>query len=55
MPKELHDKLKREAEEKFPGDKERQDRYVYGTLQRIEQGQRREHWYFRKVGKVKAQ
>lgn len=27
MPKKLHDKLKKEAEKKFPGDKERQDRY----------------------------
>jgi len=35
MPKALHDKLKREAAKKFPGDKERQDRYVYGTLHKI--------------------
>jgi len=32
MPKELEKKLKRQARKKFPGDKERQDRYVYGTL-----------------------
>lgn len=32
MPKALEAKLKREAKEKFPGDKERQDAYVYGTL-----------------------
>jgi len=36
MPKELHDKLKREAARKFPKDKERQARYVYGTLHKIE-------------------
>ena len=35
MPKKLHDKLKREAREKFPGHKERQDEYVYGTLDKI--------------------
>lgn len=34
MPKAVEDKLRREAEEKFPGDKERQDRYVYGTMRR---------------------
>lgn len=48
MPKEIEDKLKREAEKKFPDDKERQDRYVYGTLQRIEKGNN--HWYWRKRG-----
>jgi len=32
MPKALEEKLKRQARKKFPGDKERQDRYVYGTL-----------------------
>ena len=36
MPKALHDKLKREATKKFPHDKERQGRYVYGTLSKIE-------------------
>lgn len=34
MPKELEEKLKREARKKFPGDKERQDAYVYGTLRK---------------------
>lgn len=32
MPKKLEADLRREAEKKFPGDKERQDRYVYGYL-----------------------
>lgn len=36
MPKKLHDKLAKEAKKKFPGDKERQDAYVFGTLQKIE-------------------
>lgn len=36
MPKELHDKLQREASKKFPGDKERQNRYVYGTIAKVE-------------------
>ena len=35
MPKALEDKLKAEARKKFPHDKERQDRYVYGTLARL--------------------
>ncbi len=48
MPKEIEDKLKKEAEEKFPGDKRRQDTYVYGTMREIE---KKEHWYWRKRGK----
>lgn len=32
MPVALERKLKAEAERKFPGDKRRQDAYVYGTL-----------------------
>lgn len=35
MPAELEKRLKREAAKKFPGDSERQDRYVYGTLNRL--------------------
>lgn len=35
MPAELEARLKTEAEKKFPGDKDRQDRYVYGTLRRL--------------------
>ena len=35
MPKKLELKLKKEARIKFPLDKERQDRYVYGTLGKI--------------------
>lgn len=50
MPKEIEDKLKKEAEQKFPGDKRRQDAYVYGALREIEKGQK-EHWYWRKRGK----
>lgn len=52
MPKELHDKLKKRAEQKFPGDKERQDKYIYGTLAKIEKAQN--HPWYRKVGKKKA-
>jgi hypothetical protein len=37
VPKEVEDRLKREAAEKFPGDKERQNAYVYSTLRKIEQ------------------
>lgn len=35
MPSELENKLREQAEKKFPGDKERQDRYVYGALRRM--------------------
>ncbi len=34
MPKKLEAELKREARKKFPKDKERQDKYVYGTLRK---------------------
>lgn len=34
MPKALEQKLKREASKKFPGDEERRDAYVYGTLRK---------------------
>lgn len=30
----MEKELKTEAKKKFPGDKERQDRYVYGTLRK---------------------
>ena len=43
MPKELEEKLKREALEKFPGDKERQDAYVYGTLNKFKQEHEETH------------
>jgi len=34
MPKKLERELKTEARKKFPGNKERQDKYVYGTLRK---------------------
>lgn len=34
MPKKMEKELKAEAKKKFPNDKERQNRYVYGTLQK---------------------
>ena len=34
MPAKLERELKTKAEEKFPGNKDRQDRYVYGTLRK---------------------
>lgn len=34
MPKAMERQLKREAAKKFPGNKERQDAYVYGTLRK---------------------
>lgn len=35
MPVEIENKLRAEAEKKWPNDKERQDRYVYGTLRKL--------------------
>lgn len=35
MPKRLERKLNRRARRMFPGDKERQDRYVYGTMNKL--------------------
>ncbi len=40
MPKKLHDKLEREAEKKGLTGK-RKDAYVYGTLTKIEEAQKR--------------
>ena len=37
MPKAVEQKLKAEAEKKFPGDQDRQDRYVYGTLAKLKE------------------
>lgn len=34
MPEEMERKLRAEARKKFPGDKERQDAYVYGTMRK---------------------
>lgn len=36
MPKKIEARLKREAAKKFPDDQARQDRYVYGTLNKLE-------------------
>lgn len=36
MPVKLERKLKAEAKKKFPGNKERQAKYVYVTLHKIE-------------------
>ncbi len=35
MPQMLENKLKAEARKKFPNDKERQDKYVFGALHRM--------------------
>ena len=32
MPTKVEKSLREEAEKKFPGDKARQDRYIYGTM-----------------------
>ena len=35
MPIEEEETLRQEAQEKFPGDKERQDAYVFGALRKM--------------------
>jgi hypothetical protein len=35
MPKSLERKLRREARRKYPGNKDRQDAYVYGTMNKL--------------------
>lgn len=42
MPIELERKLRARAQKKWPGDKERQDRYVYGTLENLKKKLRRQ-------------
>lgn len=34
MPEKLERELKKKAKKKFPGNKERQERYIYGTLRK---------------------
>jgi hypothetical protein len=35
MPTAVEAKLRKEAEEKFPGNKQRQDAYIYGTMRKL--------------------
>lgn len=35
MPLELERRLREEAERKFPGDKARQNAYIYGTMRKL--------------------
>ena len=35
MPRKVERRLRREAERKFPSDKEKQDAYVYGTMNKL--------------------
>lgn len=35
MPKVIEEKLRKEAERKFPGNKQRQNAYIYGTLRKV--------------------
>lgn len=48
MPKAMEEALKRRARKMFPGDEERQDKYVYGTMRKQGWRPQREH---RKVKK----
>jgi hypothetical protein len=34
MPKAVEERLRKEAERKFPNDKKRQNAYIYGTLRK---------------------
>lgn len=40
MPKQVEEKLKKEANKKFPKNKERQRAYIYSTLQKIKQNKK---------------
>lgn len=41
MPKKMHDKLKREVEKEHPSwSQEHKDKYVYGTMHKIEKRKR---------------
>ncbi len=35
VPTKVEKKLREEAEKKFPGDKERQNAYIFGTLRKL--------------------
>lgn len=35
MPKKVERRLWQEARKKFPGDRERQEQYVYGTMNKL--------------------
>lgn len=35
MPTKVEAKLREEAKKKFPGDKERQNAYIFGTLRKL--------------------
>ena len=35
MPTKIEATLRAEAEKKFPGDKNRQDAYIYGTMRKL--------------------
>lgn len=35
MPTKVEASLREEAEKKFPGDKERQNAYIFGTLRKL--------------------
>lgn len=43
MPVKLERELKKTASKKFPKNKERQNAYVYGTLNKIEKKKKRGH------------
>lgn len=43
MPVKLERELKKKASKKFPKNKERQNAYVYGTLNKIEKKKKRGH------------
>lgn len=35
MPKQVEASLRKEAEKKFPGDKQRQNAYIFGTMRKL--------------------
>jgi hypothetical protein len=55
MPKEIEEKLREEVNTNHPEwSEEKKNAYIFGTMRQIEEKQkttRKEHWYFRKLGK----
>lgn len=48
MPREVEERLKREAQQRWPNDQQHQDRYVYGTLNKLEGKKYKGHTFRRR-------
>lgn len=58
MPEEAEQNLRAEVNKNHPDwSEDRKNSYIFGTLQKInakEQSPKRDHWYFRHVGRGKS-